>query len=58
MSSGFDVFLGLDVGKGKHHAVGLDPGGTRVPQIGGLASPRIGVLTWGYMWLPGDRACH
>ncbi|GLZ42789.1 IS110 family transposase [Actinokineospora sp. NBRC 105648] len=30
MSSGFGVFLGLDVGKGEHHAVGLDPAGRRL----------------------------
>ncbi|WP_246245251.1 IS110 family transposase, partial [Amycolatopsis pithecellobii] len=30
MSSGFGVFLGLDVGKGEHHAVGLDPDGKRL----------------------------
>ncbi|WP_243789484.1 IS110 family transposase [Saccharopolyspora gloriosae] len=30
MSNGFEVFLGLDVGKGEHHAVGLDPAGTRL----------------------------
>ena len=30
MSSGFGVFLGLDVGKGEHHAVGLDPAGKRL----------------------------
>lgn len=30
MSSGFGVFLGLDVGKGTHHAVGLDPAGKRL----------------------------
>jgi transposase len=30
MSSGYGVFLGLDVGKGEHHAVGLDPAGKRV----------------------------
>jgi len=30
MSSGYEVFLGLDVGKGAHHAVGLDPAGTRL----------------------------
>jgi hypothetical protein len=27
LSSGFGVFLGLDVGKGGHHAVGVDPAG-------------------------------
>jgi transposase len=26
----YDVFLGLDVGKGEHHAVGLAPGGKRL----------------------------
>ncbi|MEV7045047.1 IS110 family transposase [Amycolatopsis sp. NPDC051061] len=30
MSSSFGVFLGLDVGKGEHHAVGLDPDGKRL----------------------------
>jgi hypothetical protein len=30
MDSGFGVFLGLDVGKGEHHAVGLDPAGKRL----------------------------
>lgn len=30
MSSGFGVFLGLDVGKDAHHAVGLDPAGKRL----------------------------
>ena len=30
MSSGFGVFLGLDVGKGEHHAVALDPAGQRL----------------------------
>jgi transposase len=30
MSSGFGVFLGLDVGKDAHHAVGLDPDGKRL----------------------------
>jgi len=30
MSSGFGVFLGLDVGKHAHHAVGLDPTGKRL----------------------------
>ena len=30
MTSGFAVFLGLDVGKGEHHAVGLDPTGKRL----------------------------
>ncbi|MEV6871421.1 IS110 family transposase [Amycolatopsis sp. NPDC051128] len=30
MSSSFGVFLGLDVGKDAHHAVGLDPDGTRL----------------------------
>ena len=30
MSSGYGVFLGLDVGKGEHHAVGVDPAGKRV----------------------------
>ncbi|WNV84895.1 IS110 family transposase [Umezawaea sp. Da 62-37] len=30
MDNGYDVFLGLDVGKGDHHAVGLDPTGTRL----------------------------
>jgi transposase len=30
MSSTFGVFLGLDVGKGSHHAVGLDPSGKRL----------------------------
>jgi len=30
MTSGFGVFLGLDVGKGEHHAVGLDPTGKRL----------------------------
>lgn len=30
MTSGFDVFCGLDVGKGEHHATGLSADGTRV----------------------------
>ncbi|ATY13528.1 IS110 family transposase [Amycolatopsis sp. AA4] len=30
MTSGIRVFLGLDVGKGEHHAVGLDPDGKRL----------------------------
>jgi transposase len=30
MSNGYGVFLGLDVGKGNHHAVGLDPTGKRL----------------------------
>ena len=30
MSSTYGVFLGLDVGKGEHHAVGLDPAGKRL----------------------------
>ncbi|HEU0089796.1 MAG TPA: IS110 family transposase [Pseudonocardiaceae bacterium] len=30
MSSTYGVFLGLDVGKGDHHAVGLDPAGRRL----------------------------
>jgi transposase len=30
MTSGYGVFLGLDVGKGEHHAVGLDPAGKRL----------------------------
>jgi transposase len=30
MSSSFSVFLGLDVGKDAHHAVGLDPTGRRL----------------------------
>ena len=30
MSSGYGVFLGLDVGKEKHHAVGLDVTGKRL----------------------------
>jgi transposase len=30
MSSGYQVFLGLDVGKDAHHAVGLDPDGKRL----------------------------
>ncbi|MFB9689199.1 IS110 family transposase, partial [Amycolatopsis plumensis] len=30
MSSTFSVFLGLDVGKDNHHAVGLDPDGNRL----------------------------
>jgi hypothetical protein len=30
MSSDFGVFLGLDVGKEAHHAVGLDPDGKRL----------------------------
>ena len=29
-ASGFEVFLGLDVGKQEHHACGLDPTGTKV----------------------------
>ncbi|WP_157358752.1 transposase, partial [Amycolatopsis sp. ATCC 39116] len=30
MTSSYGVFLGLDVGKGNHHAVGLDPTGKRL----------------------------
>ncbi|WP_163504697.1 IS110 family transposase [Fodinicola acaciae] len=30
MNSEYGVFLGLDVGKGEHHAVGLDPAGKRL----------------------------
>ncbi|MBP2477609.1 hypothetical protein JOF53_006481 [Crossiella equi] len=30
MTSTYSVFLGLDVGKGEHHAVGLDPAGKRL----------------------------
>ncbi len=30
MSSDYDVFRGLDVGKGEHHATGLTSEGTRV----------------------------
>src|SRR5918997_2335427 len=30
MDSTYGVFLGLDVGKGDHHAVGLDPAGRRL----------------------------
>ncbi|AUI61534.1 IS110 family transposase [Amycolatopsis sp. BJA-103] len=30
MTSDYAVFLGLDVGKGEHHAVGLDPAGKRL----------------------------
>ncbi|MFT7839484.1 IS110 family transposase [Saccharothrix sp. BKS2] len=30
MTSDYQVFLGLDVGKGEHHAVGLDPEGKRL----------------------------
>lgn len=30
MTSDYGVFLGLDVGKGEHHAIGLDPAGTRL----------------------------
>ncbi|GAA0529651.1 IS110 family transposase [Saccharopolyspora subtropica] len=30
MTSTYGVFLGLDVGKGEHHAVGLDPSGKRL----------------------------
>ncbi|MEO6081912.1 MAG: transposase, partial [Umezawaea sp.] len=30
MDNGYDVFLGLDVGKGDHHAVGLNPTGKRL----------------------------
>jgi hypothetical protein len=30
MDTGYGVFLGLDVGKGAHHAVGLDPTGKRL----------------------------
>jgi transposase len=30
MDNGYGVFLGLDVGKGEHHAVGLDPAGKRL----------------------------
>ncbi|UMP07069.1 IS110 family transposase [Amycolatopsis sp. EV170708-02-1] len=30
MTSEYAVFLGLDVGKGEHHAVGLDPAGKRL----------------------------
>jgi transposase len=30
VDNGYEVFLGLDVGKGAHHAVGLDPAGKRL----------------------------
>ncbi|GAA2682363.1 hypothetical protein GCM10010428_50700 [Actinosynnema pretiosum subsp. pretiosum] len=30
MNSGYQVFPGLDVGKGEHHAVGLEPAGKRL----------------------------
>lgn len=30
MSSGFEVFFGLDVSKGEQRAVGLDPAGKRL----------------------------
>jgi Transposase len=30
MNTGFGVYLGLDVGKGEHHAVGLEPTGKRL----------------------------
>ncbi|WP_435070851.1 IS110 family transposase, partial [Amycolatopsis thermoflava] len=30
MTSGYGVFLGMDVGKGDHHAVGLNPTGKRL----------------------------
>jgi hypothetical protein len=30
MDNGYGVFLGLDVGKGEHHGVGLDPAGKRL----------------------------
>ena len=30
MNTEYGVVLGLDVGKGNHHAVGLDPAGTRL----------------------------
>ncbi|SDS28808.1 hypothetical protein SAMN04489717_2208 [Actinopolymorpha singaporensis] len=30
MHGGYGVFLGLDLGKGDHHAVGLAPDGTRL----------------------------
>lgn len=30
MGTGYGVFLGLDVGKGEHHAIGLDPNGKRL----------------------------
>jgi transposase len=30
VDNGYGVFLGLDVGKGSHHAVGLDPAGKRL----------------------------
>lgn len=30
MTSSYGVFLGLDVGKGEHHGVGLDPAGKRL----------------------------
>ncbi len=30
MTSSYGVFLGLDVGKGEHHGVGLDPTGKRL----------------------------
>ncbi|GAB3484330.1 hypothetical protein GCM10027521_24760 [Amycolatopsis cihanbeyliensis] len=29
-SASYGVFLGLDVGKGEHHALGLDPTGNRL----------------------------
>lgn len=30
MDSTYGVFLGLDVGKGEHHVMGLDPAGKRL----------------------------
>jgi len=30
MDPTYAVFCGIDVGKGEHHAVGLDPAGTRL----------------------------
>jgi len=33
MSGDYGVFLGLDVGKGAHHAVGLDPAGKRLHDV-------------------------
>lgn len=30
MTQAYAVFCGIDVGKGEHHAVGLDPNGKRL----------------------------
>ncbi len=57
MNSGYSVFLGADVGKGEHHAVGLDASGKRLydavllnsePKLRAVFSdsPRTGRCWW------------